>query len=176
MLLHLSEHRQCGLILAFEDNRVLTDEVAAAIRTIRTKRGAGYEDLADVSVQRSISALEQGDVNITLAKLAELAQALEFDLVALLALCVSLQKSEPPEATLRRASAEIASFSSKGGIELLNTHIVDNKLVQRSRGKPGNTSNAAAVKKLKDAGYSQADAVKQLGLAKSTVHRYWQKA
>lgn len=154
---------------------MLTDEVAAAIRTIRTKRGFGYEDLADVSVQRSISALEQGDINITLAKLAELAQALDFDLVALLALCVSLQKSEPPEATLQRASAEIASFSSQGGITLLKTHIVGNKLVQRSRGKPGNATNAAAVKKLKEAGYSQADVVKQLGLAKSTVHRYWQK-
>jgi DNA-binding NarL/FixJ family response regulator len=38
----------------------------------------------------------------------------------------------------------------------------------------GNTKNSEAVKELKALGLSQAEVVQRLGLAKSTVHRYWQ--
>ncbi|MBH1967145.1 MAG: helix-turn-helix domain-containing protein [Pseudomonadales bacterium] len=34
--------------------------------------------------------------------------------------------------------------------------------------------NAETVRELKAGGMSQAEVVEQLGLAKSTVHRYWQ--
>jgi len=45
--------------------------------------------------------------------------------------------------------------------------------VKRSKGKPSNTRAADAVKELKAAGLSQAETAERLGLAKSTVHRYW---
>lgn len=75
---------------------MLTQEVAAVIRVLRTQGKIAYEDLANVGVQRSISALEQAQVNISVSKLAELADALNLYLVALIGLCVSLQLDEAP--------------------------------------------------------------------------------
>lgn len=154
---------------------MLTQEVAAAIRVIRTKRGAAYEDLANVGVQRSISALEQAHVNISVSKLAELAVALDFDLVALVALCVSLQRAESPQVTLHRAMAAMEEFTSSGGEKLLEDQYSAGQLIKRPRGKPANRENASAVRALKARGCSQAEIVKNLGLSKSTVHRYWRE-
>ena len=153
---------------------MLTDEVAAIIRVLRTQRGIPYEELADIGVQRSISALEQAQVNISVNKLAELAVALDFDFVALVALCFSLKNSEPPHQVLELAAEHINKFVEFNGEKLLKDQFSHGKLVKRSRGKPANRDNAIKVRKLKLEGYTQADAARALGLSKSTVNRYWQ--
>jgi transcriptional regulator with XRE-family HTH domain len=154
---------------------MLTQEVAAVIRALRTQGGISYEDLANVGVQRSISALEQAQVSISFSKLAELARVLDFDLVALVALCVSLQLDEAPQSALRRAGKCIDEFISTGGENLLKQHFRDGQLVKRPPGKPAKRDNASAVQKLKALGLSQAEAAQTLGLAKSTVNRYWRE-
>ncbi|WP_339100199.1 helix-turn-helix domain-containing protein [Pseudomonas atacamensis] len=154
-------------------NMSLQKEMAGAIRAIRTSRGLDYGDLAKVSVKANIAKLEQGRSNITLKKLSELSEALGFDSVALLAICVAMQNGEPFEATLKRAKTQLEEFRLEGGEELLLSQFADKELVKRPRGKPGNSEGAQAVKALKAAGLSQAEAAERLGLAKSTVHRYW---
>lgn len=151
----------------------LKKEIAGAIRAIRTTRGLDYGDLANVSVKANIGNLEQGRINITLEKLSELSEALQFDSVALLAICVAMQKGEPFESTLERAKAQLEMFRAEGGEELLRSQFAGKELVQRPRGKPGNAKNAEAVRELRAAGLSQAEVVERLGLARSTVHRYW---
>lgn len=151
----------------------LKKEIAATIRAIRTHQGLDYGDLAHVSVKANIGALEQGKSNITLKKLDDLSTALGFDLVALLTICVALRNEESVSTTLARAEAQLDSFLTEGGEELLREHLPGNELVKRPPGKPKNTKNLDAVRKLRDAGSSQAEAAEKLGLAKSTVHRYW---
>lgn len=153
---------------------MLISEIAATIRTLRTKQGLAYEDLADVCVQRSISALEQGQVSISVSKLAELSVALDFDLVALVAISVSLQRAESPHAVLKHAALALAEFTSTGGEKLLAEQFKDGHLVKRTRGKPANQENASNVRRLKAEGFSQAEVAQSLSLAKSTVNRYWQ--
>ncbi|WP_256214216.1 transcriptional regulator [Pseudomonas sp. URIL14HWK12:I6] len=151
----------------------LKKEIAGVVRAIRTTRGLDYGDLAKVSVKANIAKLEQGGSNITLNKLAELSEALDFDAVALLALCVAVHNDESFEATINRANAQLDQFRAEGGEELLQSQFVGKTLVKRSKGKPSNTRAADAVKELKASGFSQAEAAERLGLAKSTVHRYW---
>ncbi|MCK1791762.1 transcriptional regulator [Pseudomonas violetae] len=151
----------------------LKKEVAGAIRAIRTTRGLDYGDLAEVSVKANIGKLEQGNSSITLEKLIELSEALQFDPVALLAICLAIHKEEPYALTLTRARDQLDAFEAEGGVELLRRQLVGNELVKRPRGKPGNTQGADSVKALKDAGLSQAEVAERLGLAKSTIHRYW---
>jgi transcriptional regulator with XRE-family HTH domain len=153
----------------------LTKQLAAAIRVIRRQRRLGYEDLADVSVQAHISALEQGNANPSLDKLMSLAAALDFDPVALLAICVALRDGSTPVQALERAYAQLGDFQKIGGMKQLENEYAGNRLVKRSPGKPANTENADAVKRLKSEGLSQAETCRVLGLSKSTVHRYWQK-
>lgn len=93
--------------------------------------------------------------------------------MALLAICVAVQNGESFEATLKRAKSRLDSFWHEGGEELLRRQFVGKDLVKRPRGKPGNAEGAEAVKALKAAGFSQAEAAERLGLTKSTVHRYW---
>lgn len=152
----------------------LKNEIAGAIRAIRTIRDVDYGELADVIAKSSIGNLEQGRHSITLEKLIELSNSLQFDPVALLALCVSIQNDEPADATIERAKAQLALFRAEGGEELFRSQFVGNELKKRPPGKPRNSKNAAAVRELKASGMSQAEIAHTLGLAKSTVHRYWQ--
>ncbi|KAB2516642.1 MAG: resolvase [Dehalococcoidia bacterium] len=152
----------------------LKKEIGAAIRSIRTVRGADYGDLAEVSVKANINKLEQGMSNITLEKLVELSRALQFDAVALLAMCVAMQNEEHYSLTLKRAAEQLHTFQAEGGMELFSSQLIGRELLQRPRGKPKKTKNEEAVRELKAAGFSQAEVVEKLGLSKSTVHRYWQ--
>ncbi|MFJ5300024.1 resolvase [Pseudomonas sp. NPDC088368] len=136
-------------------------------------RALAYEDLADVTVRRSISSLEQAQVNISIGKLAGLATALDFDFVALLTICVALKEDAPPEKIIERASAALAAFSTEGGMVQVLSQMADGKVVPRAPGKPANAKNMAAVANLRALGFSQAEIAKKLRLSKSTVNRYW---
>jgi len=52
---------------------------------------------------------------------------------------------------------------------------VGKELKKRPSGKPGKTKNVDAAKEPKALGLSKAEVVWRLGLASSTVYRYWQK-
>lgn len=136
-------------------------------------RGLAYEDLADVSVRRSISSLEQAQVNVSISKLAALADALDFDFVTLVAICKALQEDEAPEKILERASSALSAFSLQGGMAQLTSQLANGKVIQRSPGKPRNSQNLEAVAQLRDQGFSQSEICRRLSLSKSTVHRYW---
>jgi transcriptional regulator with XRE-family HTH domain len=151
----------------------LKKEIAATIRVVRSVRGLAYEDLASVTARTNVSALERGKINITVDKLIELSTSLKLDPVALLAISISMSNNETPEAVLERASVELESFRSEGGLDLLATQIVDDTLVQRSRGKPEGSKNAQAIQELKALGFSRKDVMEKLGLSRSTVYGHW---
>lgn len=58
-------------------------------------------------------------------------------------------------------------------MELFSSQLIGRELVHRPRGKPKKTKNEEAVRELKAAGLSQAEAVEKFRLAKSTVNRHW---
>ncbi|PKH14656.1 hypothetical protein BI292_05255 [Pseudomonas sp. 43NM1] len=109
---------------------------AATIRVVSSAHGLPYEYLAPVTARKNISALESGKINIPVDKLIELSAPLKLDPVALLAISISLRNGELPEAALERVRVVLENFRSEGGLDLLETQIVDDTLVQRSRGKP----------------------------------------
>lgn len=132
-----------------------------------------YEDLSDVTVRRTISSLEQAQVNISVGKLDDLASALNFDFVALIALCVALREGAEPQKILQRASDTLIAFSTQDQMAQLRAQLSDGKIVPRKAAKPTNGANFASVTKLRERGLSQAEISRELGLSKSTVNRYW---
>lgn len=148
-------------------------EVGAVLRAVRQLRGMSYDNMKDVSANSTISLLERAESAVTVGKLSEIAEALDFDFIAFMALCVAIQREESPLSVLADAYGQIQVFQEAGGQELITAQIDGKSLSRRSRGKPSKKDNLVAVQKLKAAGKSQAEAVRQLGLPRSTVHRYW---
>lgn len=151
------------------------EALAGALRAIRSLRGLHYGDLARSTSKNQLGYLETGKRTVTLEKLADLADALGIELTALVALTVSIQRAESYELTLSRASSALLDFQIAGGHQLIAEQYLDGELQGRPTGKPKMSKNLEAVQAVKAAGLTQAEAVKQLGLAKSTVNRYWKE-
>lgn len=151
----------------------LKNEIGAALRAIRQQRGLSYEELNEATFRTSVSSIERGKSKLTVEKLSSLAKALDFDVLAFMALCISLERGQTPDDTLAKAQHELDQFKATGGLELLEEQMRDGQLVARSQGKPANIENKNAVLRLKAEGKTQADIRRLLGLPKSTVSQYW---
>lgn len=149
------------------------EALAGALRAIRSLRGLHYGDMARSVSKSLLGDLETGKRTVTLEKLADLADALDIELTALVALTISIQRGESCELTLSRASTALLDFREAGGHDLVAEHYLGGKLQTRPAGKPKRGKDFEAVRVVKAAGLTQADAVRQLGLAKTTVQRYW---
>lgn len=152
----------------------LKTEIAATLRAVRQQKQVSYENLAGGSMRTTIGYLERAEAGVTLDKLADIAHALDFNLVALIALCVARQKSLQAETVLEEATLELQRFLAAGGAELIQSQFEDGKLIQRVAGKPLKSQNRDAVLALKAQGKTPAEVVKNLGLSRTTVNRYWQ--
>ncbi|SED72820.1 helix-turn-helix domain-containing protein [Pseudomonas coleopterorum] len=151
----------------------LKTEIAATLRAIRQQRELSYDNLGDVAFRTTLSLLERGKSGVSIAKLIELAEGLEFDPVAFITLCVALQRGESFENTLASAQEELQRFAAAGGVELLHQQMDGEKLAKRSPGQPLRIQNLQAVQALKAQGKTQAEAKRELGLSHSTIQRYW---
>lgn len=88
---------------------------------------------------------------------------------------MSARRDTPYPALLEGAHEHLRAFEAEGGIEVLAEQFVDGGLVKRSRGKPTNSDELDAVRKLKTSGMTQAQISKELALSPSTVSDYWKR-
>lgn len=151
----------------------LKNEIGAVLRAIRQQRGLSYEDLNESTFRTTLSLIERGKSKLTVETLSSLAKALDFDVLAFMALCIALERGQTPDDALVKALHELDQFKATGGLALLEEQMKDGELVARSQGKPTNQENKSAVLRLKAEGKTQADIRRLLGLAKSTVSQYW---
>ncbi|MBH3379628.1 MULTISPECIES: helix-turn-helix transcriptional regulator [Pseudomonas] len=149
---------------------------AGVLRTLRILRKARYTDLSDALSRRKISALENGDVSVTLERFDEIANSLDLDGVAMHALAIATSSGQSYQDVLMRANAQLQALESEGALKTLDTQFdVEGKLVERSRGKPLNLANEQAVLDLKAKGLSQLEVAEYLKLPLTSVRRYWAK-
>ncbi|XVN15936.1 hypothetical protein QZH46_08725 [Pseudomonas corrugata] len=107
-----------------------------------------------------------------MAKLSKIAIAVDFDLVALVALCQALQDGTSPTEVMAKASG----FIAQGGLQGLERHWEAGEgLIKRTRGKPTAPDKIRAVLELKASGITKAQVGRELNLPEATVRRYWVK-
>lgn len=148
-------------------------ELGAALRAIRQQRQLSYEHLAGGSLRTTVGQIERAQSGVSFDKLADIAQSLDFNLVALIALCVSTQQGVPAEKVLHQASVDLQDFLATGGAELIQSQLAEGKLVNRPSGPPVRVQNRTAVLALKAEGKTPTEAVRLLGLSRTSVNRYW---
>ncbi|SFO21485.1 Helix-turn-helix domain of resolvase [Pseudomonas syringae] len=117
--------------------------------------------------------LEQARANPTLEKLDEIAEYLGLDLLTMVALAIAAQGDELPSEVLQRTALKVREFEETGGWALVEEQFSEGKLVKRSQGKPRRPLNAESVKALKAQGLDRKTIAEKLGLARSTVQKYW---
>ncbi|MBD8602506.1 transcriptional regulator [Pseudomonas sp. CFBP 8771] len=149
--------------------------LAGTLRALRLNRRMRYEQLSEASGRSKISALERGETSITLEKFESLAEALEINPLALMALCMSARLDTPYQKLIEDAYEQLRLFEADGGMGLLSEQFSAGALVQRTRGKPVNNENLDAVQRLKSSGMTQAQIARELGLSATIVNRYWKR-
>lgn len=165
----------CGYILSFGPGMHIKIALAGTLRALRLNRRLRYEQLSEASGRSKISALERGETSITLEKFESLAEALEINPLALMALCMSARLDTPYQKLIEDAYEQLRLFEADGGMGLLSEQFSAGALVQRTRGKPLNNENLDAVQRLKSAGMTQAQIARELGLSATIVNRYWKR-
>jgi len=149
---------------------------AGVLRTLRILRKARYADLSDALSRRKISALENGEVSVTLERFDEIADSLDLDGVAMHALAIATATGKPYQDVLMQANAQLMALESEGALQTLDAQFDQGgTLVERSRGKPLNSANEQAVLDLKAKGLSQLEAAEHLEIPLTSVRRYWAK-
>lgn len=151
----------------------LKEALAAALRGARAHQGLDYEDLAGATHRTYVGMLEQGRANPTLEKLNEIAGYLGLDLLTVVALTVAAQGDEPPSELMQRTALKIREFEVTGGWALVVEQFSDGKLIRRSQGKPRQPLNSDAIRALKAQGLDRKTIAEKLGVARSTVQKYW---
>ncbi|GFM67536.1 helix-turn-helix domain-containing protein [Pseudomonas syringae pv. aptata] len=151
----------------------LKEALAAALRGARAHQGLSYDELAGATHRTYVGMLEQARANPTLEKLDEIAEYLGLDLLTMVALAIAAQGDELPSEVLQRTALKVREFEETGGWALVEEQFSEGKLVKRSQGKPRRPLNAESVKALKAQGLDRKTIAEKLGLARSTVQKYW---
>lgn len=137
---------------------------AATLQLLRVRRGLSQ---ADLQHQGHISRLEASTTSATVDLSADLAKALRVTPLAFLTLVAAAHEGKTPRSALNDTLAE-----------LMNLGLLDEVLPKEPKKLTPPQSIAAAeklrsVQKLKDAGCTQTEASRKLGLPRSTVGRLW---
>ncbi|MCQ3032518.1 helix-turn-helix domain-containing protein [Pseudomonas syringae] len=151
----------------------LKEALAGALRGARAHQGLNYEDLAGATHRTYVGKLEQARATPTLDKLDEIADFLRLDLLTMVTLAVAAQGDELPSEVLQRTALQVREFEAAGGWQLVEEQFSAGKLVKRSQGKPKQPLNADTIRALKAGGMDKKSIAEKLGVARSTVQKYW---
>ncbi|MEA9990469.1 transcriptional regulator [Pseudomonas sp. RTS1] len=151
----------------------LKEALAGALRGARAHQGLNYEELAGATHRTYVGKLEQARANATLEKLDEIADYIGLDILTMVTLAVAAQGDELPSEALQRTALRIREFEVSGGWQLVEEQFRDGKLIKRSQGKPKRPLNADTIRALKAAGMDKKLIAEKLGVARSTVQKYW---
>lgn len=151
----------------------LKEALAGALRGVRAHRGLNYDQLAGATHRTYVGMLEQARAKPTLEKLDEIADHLGLDLLTMVTLVLAAQSDERPADVLQRTALQIQDFEASGGWGLVMAQFSDGKLIKRPQGKPKQPLNADLIRALKAQGLNRKTIAEKLGIARSTVQKYW---
>lgn len=148
----------------------LREAYAAVLQMLRDRQALTQYDVANGVTQSQVSRLEGRQSNPTLETSRDLANALNLHPLAFLALVHAADEQKTARELLDQVFAELNRLE-----------ILDAPLPQAPTKKPhprmrSAEENLLKVRALKAEGKTQAEVMALLGIPRSTVSRYWNKA
>lgn len=149
----------------------LSEAIAAVVKALRQNSNLTQDDLTLIGRSHR-SRVERGKTNATMETIAKLATMLDVDSALLVLLASSLQSGESPEATLKRLSAKLDALKQNGVLDLITFE------QKPTAGRSASRDTLKALERaptLKQAGMSLSEIARELGVSRSSVHRYLAK-
>jgi transcriptional regulator with XRE-family HTH domain len=148
----------------------LRKSYAAVLQLLRTKQGMTQTDISGAVTQAHVSHLELAKGSVTLDVAYELALALKIQPSSMFTLLLAAYAGRSAREVLRDCLAELEEMG-----------IADQPLPAEPRPLPTTAMIEAkrkwkAVQELKARGLTQAEAAKELAMAKTTLRRLWYQA
>lgn len=143
---------------------------AASLQLLRTLKGLLQEDIANAGgsvSQPYVSKLELGKSVVSLDTSYQLAAALKVEPITLLALTVASHDRKTARELLLTALAELDA------LELADASLPTEPAELPRHGTNSARKKLEAIHDLKKRGFTQAQAVKELGIPESTLRRLW---
>ena len=148
--------------------------LAAILRLTRTARGLSQEQVASAVEARHLHNVEHAKSSVTLDTLESIAERLDVDVLALLALASSYERQQSTADFLSFLSDEIQKLEQLGVLASLPSEFQDGDLRTGKAGKrPVSPEKIQAVIACKAQGFTQKQTCLQLGMAASTVNKIW---
>lgn len=151
----------------------LREPLAAVLRLTRTARNLSQEDFHGRVEARHMNNIERARSSPTLSSLEDIAIALGVDLVALVAVASAHDRSQTPTEFLKHLAGEITKLEKLGVLNKLDGEFTGGKLQSVHGRIRSGAANRTAVLQCKVEGKTQKETAELLGLAKSTVSKYW---
>lgn len=145
----------------------LRKSYAAVVQLLRTQKGLSQADLSGSVTQTHVSELEQGKSSATVDTTSRLALALNVEPITLLALTVASHEKRSIREVL------LASLAEAEALGLADALLPTEPKIVTPRRELEAKRRWFAVQELKQRGFSQSQAAKELGLPESTLRRLW---
>lgn len=142
---------------------------ATVVRTLRQESRLSQDELTAID-QSHLSRVERGKVNVSLQMVLKIASMLKIEPAVLVLLTSSLQAGESAESAMGRAVHELNELKKAG----VTDSLADNSSI-RSPGRPSHPDKRHRKQlalQMQREGKSLADIARQLGVSKTTIHRY----
>lgn len=143
--------------------------LATILRLLRKKRGLTQHDFSGTVAQSHVSHIENGKTSPTLDLLDDLCGTLGIHPVAFITLVHAAQSGSTSREVMEKASADLEALA-----------LFDDRLSEQEELSPHPRITQAievwrSVQQMKAQGHSRAETMKALGVAKTTVQRYWNR-
>jgi transcriptional regulator with XRE-family HTH domain len=141
---------------------------AATMQWLRMRQGLSQRDLyGQAADQAHISRLEAGKVSPTIDLTADLARALGLKPLSFVSMVAAADESKTARVVLAETLAELEQLG------LADTAFPGKPQKLEAPQSVAAAQKRKAIQELKEAGLTQAEASRQLGIHEATVRRHW---
>lgn len=157
---------------------VSRESLAAVLRLARASRGLSRDQVHEKAriYPSQLHGLENGKLGVTLDMLGSIAEALDFDPLALLIVASSCDAQTSVAERLAVIKKELAILNSLHIVSDLPKHFAEGELVAQRAGRSLSENVVREALAFRDQGLNQRETAERLGIHQSTVSRIWRKA